>query len=383
MIRTRNLSLEAILGCGLALSLLAPIAVAHAAGTETLLYSFTGSTGQNPLANVIDNKGTFYGTTESGGASTYGTVFRLDSSGTETVLLSFDYSHGARPNAGLVSDKAGNLYGTTQQGGANSYGVVFKLAPDGTENVLHTFAGFSSDGAYPVDGLVRDAKGNLYGTTQHGGPGDNGTVFKVAKTGAETVLYAFAGGSDGAWPYGSLVEDAAGNFYGTTIEGGAHSDGVVFKLSKGTETLLHNFGGSDGMYPVAGLVLDGSGNLYGTTKQGGAHGAGTVFKVAPDGTETVLYSFAGTSDGAFPMCNLLMDKKGNLYGTADGGGAHGSGTVFKISSKGAESTLYSFAGGTDGANPQASVVRDGTGNLYGTTSSGGAHNDGTVFMIAP
>jgi uncharacterized repeat protein (TIGR03803 family) len=384
MIRTRNVSRKAALGCGLALILFAPF-TAEASATETVLYSFTGSTGQDPLAGLAVSGGSDYGTTESGGAHNYGAVFKLDSTGTETVLLSFDYSHGARPNAGLISDKAGNLYGTTQQGGANSDGVVFKIAPDGTETVLHTFTGFSSgDGAYPVAGLIRDSKGHLYGTTQHGGPSDNGTVFKLAKSGSETVLYSFSGASDGAWPYGGLIEDSAGNFFGTTIEGGTSNDGIVFKLSRnGSETVLHNFGGSDGMYPVAGLIMDGPGNLYGTTKQGGAHGSGTVFKVAPDGTETVLHSFAGASDGAFPMCNLIMDKKGNLYGTANGGGAHGAGTVFKVSAKGADTTLYSFAGGSDGAFPQAPVIRDPAGNLYGTTSSGGAGSDGTVFMVAP
>jgi len=334
MMKTRNTSGKCILGCGLALGLFAPFAAAQASGTETVLYSFTGSTGQDPLAGLIDSKGSFHGTTESGGASSYGTVFRLDSNGTETVLLSFDYSDGARPNAGPISDKAGNLYGTTQQGGANSYGVVFKLAPDGTETVLHAFAGQpGSDGAYPVAALISDRHGNFYGTTQHGGTSDNGTVFELAKN--------------------------------------------------GTETVLHDFAGSDGQYPVAGLLRDGSGNLYGTTKQGGAHGSGTVFKVASDGTETVLYSFGGGGDGAFPMCGVIMDKKANLYGTANGGGAKGAGAVFELSAKGVESVLYSFAGGSDGAFPQAGLFRDTAGDLYGTTSSGGASNDGTVFAVKP
>jgi len=168
----------------------------------------------------------------------------------------------ARPNAGLVSDRAGNLYGTTQQGGANSYGVVFKLALYGTETALHTFNGFSiGDAAYPLDGLVRDAKGNLYGTTQHGGPSDNGAVFEVSKKGTKKSFTALRAESTARGPMVALSKDAAGNFYGTTIEGGANNDGVVFKLSKSTETVLHNFAGSDGMYPVAGLILDGSGNL--------------------------------------------------------------------------------------------------------------------------
>jgi uncharacterized repeat protein (TIGR03803 family) len=199
------------------------------------------------------------------------------------------------------------------------------------------------------------------------------------------VLYSFTGGSDGAWPYGGVIVDGVGNLYGTTIEGGAHNDGVVFKVTRGgTESVLYSFSGSDGMYPVAGLIIDAAGNLFGTTKQGGKHGAGTVFEVTPDGTETVLYSFTGAGDGAFPMSSLIRDKRGNFYGTANGGGAHGTGTVFQLSARGGiETTLYSFAGGSDGAWPQASLIQDRSGNLYGTTSSGGSQSDGTVFKLAP
>jgi len=383
MTHIRSASRKSTLGCSLALGLTAPFAVTQASSTETVLYAFTGNTGQDPLAGVLDRNGTFYGTTEGGGSQSYGTVYRLGSNGTETVLLSFDYTHGARPNAGLIGDKAGNLYGTTQQGGANGGGTVFKIAANGTETVLHSFTDLpGGDGSYPVAGLIRDAKGALYGTTQHGGTSDDGTVFKLAK-GSETVIHSFSG-SDGAWPYGGLVADSAGNLYGTTIEGGANSDGVVFKIAvNGNETVVHPFAGGDGSYPVAGLITDSSGNLYGTTKQGGKSGAGTVFKIAPDGTESVLHSFGGTSDGAFPMSSLIKDGKGNLYGTTNGGGAHGAGTVFRISAKGKETVLYSFAGGQDGAFPQAPVVRDLAGNLYGTTSSGGKSSEGTVFMIAP
>jgi uncharacterized repeat protein (TIGR03803 family) len=170
MIRFPNVSMRAVLGCWLALSLPAPPASAGAA-TETVLYSFTGSTGKNPQASLImDKAGNLYGTTEAGGAGNFGAVFRLAPNGTETVLLSFDYSDGAFPFGRLIADKAGNLYGTTQQGGgwgADISGVVFKLTPARTETVLHVFDGQpGSDGAYPVDGLIMDRRGNLYGTTQ-------------------------------------------------------------------------------------------------------------------------------------------------------------------------------------------------------------------------
>ncbi|HEX4158484.1 MAG TPA: choice-of-anchor tandem repeat GloVer-containing protein [Rhizomicrobium sp.] len=175
--------MQTVLGCGLALSLFAPFAGARA-GTEKLLYSFTGSTGQNPQGGLVSDKaGNLYGTTESGGTGNYGTLFKLAPNGAEGVLFSFDYSDGARSYAGLVADKAGNLYGTTQQGGSTSAGVVFKLAPDGSETVLHTFLGQSGgDGAFPVAGLIMDKKGNIYGTTQDGGTDDNGVVFKVQGT---------------------------------------------------------------------------------------------------------------------------------------------------------------------------------------------------------
>jgi uncharacterized repeat protein (TIGR03803 family) len=384
MIRLLDRSGTSLFACGLALSLFAPLAATQASATESVLRSFTGDTGKSPAARLMQKNGTFYGTTVDGGAHSYGTVFKLAPDGNETVLLSFDYAHGARPNAGLIMDKAGNLYGTTQQGGAHGYGTVFKLAPDGTETVLHDFAAFSADGAYPVSDLIVDADGNLYGTTQHGGPSDDGAVFKVTKRGKETVLHFFAG-SDGAWPYAGVIRDAAGNFYGTTLEGGQYNYGVVFKLAPdGTPTVLHHFNMDDGAYPVAALIRDSAGNLYGTTKQGGKNGAGTLFKVPAGGSETVLYSFGSAWDGAFPFAALITDRKGNFYGITNGGGAHGAGTVFKVTPGGHETVLYFFTGGSgDGAFPEGGLLKDKTGDFYGTTSSGGTAGDGTVFTLTP
>ncbi|MGH9206790.1 MAG: choice-of-anchor tandem repeat GloVer-containing protein, partial [Acidimicrobiales bacterium] len=279
------------------------------------------------------------------------------------------------------ADSSGNLYGTTGSGGASNDGVVFKLTPGGTETVLHSFAGGASDGSLPAAGLIADSSGNLYGTTSEGGASNNGVVFKLSPDGTETVLHTFAGGSsDGANPRAGLIADSSGNLYGTTGSGGASNDGVVFKLTPGgTETVLHTFmGGGDGAFPLAGLIADSSGNLYGTTESGGGtgciagFGCGTVFKLSPGGTETVLYSFkGGPSDGAQPFAGLYADSSGNLYGTTSGGGASRWGTVFKLSPGGTE-TVYSFTGGSDGGQPVAGLIADSSGNLYGTIEHGGA-----------
>ena len=245
----------------------------------------------------------------------------------------------------------------------------------GTERILHSFAGGTADGADPNAGLVLDGAGYLYGTTDGGGAKGLGTVFKLSRTGTETILYSFVGGTtDGANPLAGLSMDSAGNLYGTTEGGGADGLGTVFEISAGgAETLLHSFAGgtTDGANPVAGLIMDSAGNLYGTTEGGGADGLGTVFEISAGGTETLLHSFAGgATDGANPRSALVMDRFGDLLGTTYGGGTSGLGTVFEISAGGAESILHSFAGGTtDGANPYGGVVLGGD-TLYGTTQNG-------------
>jgi uncharacterized repeat protein (TIGR03803 family) len=253
-----------------------------------------------------------------------------------SVLYSFSSQNhsaaGAGPT-GLIRDGAGNLYGTTSEGGGViNRGVVFKVAADGTETVLYTFCN-CADGAYPFGGVIKDSAGNLYGTTSAGGTGcpicgGGGTVFKLAPDGTETVLYNFCSEnncSDGIDPTSRLIRDTSGNLYGTTGYGGTYNKGVVFKLAPdGTETVLYAFtGGSDGAEPIAGVIEDQSGNLYGTTYSGGAFGGGVVFKVSPDGTETALYGFCSQrncSDGAYPYAGVIEDQSGNLYGTAEFGG---------------------------------------------------------------
>jgi uncharacterized repeat protein (TIGR03803 family) len=363
------------------------------AQTFKVVHTFAGSPedGAHPYGSLaMDANGNIYGTTFAGGASDAGTVFKVGSKGKETVRYTFTGGDdGAGPSAGLIEDAKGNLYGTTQAGGSHGFGTVFKVNASGKETVLYSFAG-GKDGSGPSAGLIRDAKGNLYGTTFAGGASAAGTVFRVNSQGKETVLYSFTGGIDGSIPFGGLVSDTAGNLYGTTYEGGTSGMGTVFKLTKADkETVLHSFAGPEGVLPQAGLIRDAKGNLYGVASAAGGTGCGgggcgTVFKVNSNGKETTLYHFLGGADGAGPVESLFMDAKGNLYGTTTaGGGATNAGTVFKVNRNGKETVLYSFTGGTDGASPQSGLVMDAKGNLFGTASSGGASKNGTLFKVHP
>ena len=324
---------------------------------------------------------------------------------------------GGFPEGSLIADGVGNLYGTTAGGGAHNDGTVFELMPPPlhsgawTEKVLYDFKGYKkADGAGPLSSLIADSAGSLYGTTIYGGTGSFccGTVFKLAPNGTETVLYTFCAQNncaDGKLPRAGLVVGNAGNFYGTTPEGGANCPtdsgcGVIFKLAPdGTYTVLYSFCSqtncSDGARSYDSLIVDSAGNLYGTTLEGGnQQDAGAVFKLASDGTYTVLYTFCSQSnctDGATPSSSLIADRVGNLYGTTAGGGMFNGGTIFKLLPNGTESVLYSFGSKSfDGSDPNGVGV-DGAGNFYGTTQIGGDSDQsracnfqtcGTVFKLA-
>jgi uncharacterized repeat protein (TIGR03803 family) len=306
-------------------------------GTLTTLYNFCSqpscTDGSQPSAAMVQGSdGNFYGTTSGGGANgNLGTVFKITPGGSLTTLYSFGSqpNDGYDPYAGLVQGTDGNFYGTTVYGGM-IYGTVFKVTPLGALTTLHAFDG--TDGADPYAGLVQGTDGNFYGTTLGGGANSNGTVFKITPAGALTTLHRFNYLDDGADPLAGLVQATDGNFYGTTSQGGANYAGTVFKVTPvGTLTTLHVFGGSDGVaVPYAGLVLSTDGNFYGTTVGGGANHDGTVFKVTPVGTLTTLHSFDGT-DGESPHAGLVQGTDGNFYGTTYGGGANGYGTVFSLS----------------------------------------------------
>ena len=357
------------------------------AQTFKVLYTFTGNPdGEFPYAGLIrDSSGRLYGTTEAGGPQNGGTVFGVNRAGEEVTLYNFSGgADGASPSDSLVADPAGNFYGTTACGGASNSGTVFKVTKAGKETVLYSFEG-GMDGLHPDGGLAIDPAGNLYGTTVYGGASNYGTVFEVDRSGTETVLHSFTGGTDGAYPYAGLILDSAGNLFGTTSGGGGFNAGTVFEVDRtGKEVVLYTFsGGADGDGPEAGLARDAAGNLYGTTTDGGnsSCSCGTVFELDTTGKETVLYSFTGGKDGGYPFAAVLSGSGGNLYGTTGRGGDFNNGTVFQLDPTGKETVLYSFTGGTDGSSPRG-LVQDSAANLYGTTAGGGA-NYGVVFELKP
>ena len=363
---------------------------AHAQ-TLHVLYNFGGSSdGGDPYASLIrDAAGNLYSTFGYGGGTSFsGGVFKVAPDGTETVLYSFTGgADGAFPEAALIRDNAGNLYGTTTQGGSDNIGVVFKVDPSGTETVLHSFTG-GTDGVIPVGGLLRDAAGNLYGTTSQGGSSNDGILFKISPSGKETILHTFSGSAnDGKYPtYTSLLTDAQGNLYGVTDEGGSADGGILYKLSKtGKLTILHSFTGgtSDGCNVLGAPFRDAAGNFYGTTSSCGTHNLGTVWKVNKYGKEKVLHSFAGgTADGEYPLAGVTVDAKGNVYGTTSGGGASNFGTVYKVSKSGQFTLSHSF-NGTDGKNIYGGLVQNTRGTLFGAAQNGGSIGYGTVWKIIP
>ena len=321
---------------------------------------------------------------------------------TLTTLSSFNGSNGAYPAyVSLIADANGDLFGTTEEGGVSGYGTVFEIVKTssgyGTPTTLVSFD--NTNGANPVAGLIADANGNLFGTTMAGGASGEGTVFEIVKTSGgyastPTTLVSFDT-TNGAVPIASLIADANGDLFGTTLVGGASGDGTVFEIvetSSGyatTPTTLVSFDDLNGALPAASLIADASGNLFGTTEAGGASGDGTVFEIVKTSsgyasTPTTLVSFEDT-DGAVPAANLVADANGNLFGTTYQGGALEDGTVFEIvkTSSGYASTpttLVSFDY-TNGANPLASLIADANGNLFGTTSAGEASGYGTVFEV--
>ncbi len=386
--------------------------ITSSAQTLTTLASFAMSNGAEPTAALIQaSDGNFYGTTYYGGISEpdYGTVFKMTPGGTLTALHIFcsqSYcDDGLEPHGGLVQGADGNFYGTASAGGYHSVnGDVFKITPGGTLTVLHTFQG--TDGEAPMAGLVLANDGNFYGTTQYGGAGCTGsggcgTVFKITPDGTLTTLHSF-NNADGAYSVAPLVQARDGNFYGTTQYGGANENcydqgvragcGTVFKITPdGTLTTLYSFCSqsncTDGYEPYAGLVQGSDGNFYGTTYLGGAHSYGEVFRITPNGSLTVLYSFcsqSGCTDGDYPFAGLIQATDGNFYGATYSGGTNGQGTLFQITSAGALTTLYSFclqSGCADGANPYGGLMQAANHDFYGTTYSGGANNEGTVFKL--
>jgi uncharacterized repeat protein (TIGR03803 family) len=309
-------------------------------GHERVLYNFKGTDGDGDVPDSMsfrDSAGNLFGTTFQGGAYSFGTVFKLDTQGHETIVYNFcpktPCTKGAYPG-GVIPGKDGSFYGITYAGGNYSCnltgcGTVFKINSEGVLTRVYAFGG--ADGYYPNAGLVLDGSGNVYGTTQWGGAYGRGTVFEMTPAGNETVVYSFDGAANGAYPNGGLVRDAEGNLYGTTYQGGAYNFGIIFKITAlGQFTVLYSFpGGAAGANPYANLNLDQQGNIYGTTNSGGSHNFGIIFKLDASGNETVLHNFGKEGDGVHPS-GLISDASGNLYGTTYQGGKYNYGSVFEL-----------------------------------------------------
>lgn len=366
----------------------------------TTLHSFTGADGSKSFAGLLQGKnGSLYGTTYFGGVKNDGEVFQVTTAGKLTTLHSFCSTNGCADGeysyAMPVQGADGNFYGTTYLGGSKGDGTVFKMSPSGSLTTLHNFGG--ADGSQPLAGLAAGSDGNFYGTTNLGGSHGAGSVFKVTPSGQFTILHSFcskAACADGQSSYAGLIQASDGNLYGTTLSGGTQGHGTVFKITKGgTFSTLYSFcaqsGCADGEFPQTGLVQASNGNLYGTTILGGAYGSGTIFELTLSGALTTLYSACsqtGCPDGNYLYAGLIQARDGNLYGIMQVGGAHNSGTIFKITLSGTLTTLYRFCSQpacADGQYPAAGLVQATNGNLYGTTADGGVHGDGTVFSIAP
>ena len=384
---------------------------AATAQTFKVFYTFNFTDGSAPNGDLIrDSAGNFYGTTQFGGSSNRGLVYKLDSTGHQTILYIFTGgSDGGTPIGRLLRDSAGNLYGITSLGGdpTCACGTVFKLAKNGSLKVLHKFKG-GKDGAQNQGqselGLVM-VNGDLYGSASFGGvSGCDGTLgcgvlFKVTQSGKETVLYRFTGQADGAFPQ-DLTSDQAGNIYGAA--GGSYMQGnagTLFKLdTTGKLTTLYTFpGGADGNSPRWHLLRSATGVFSGVTQFGGdttncaisSAGCGVVFTVNASAKERVVHAFGKLASGGEEPSGGLLNVSGNYYGATLYGGTvnsactFGCGVIYRLSSSGKYSVLYRFTGGTDGGLPSGRLTEDASGNLYGATDTGGNGSNGVIYEITP
>jgi uncharacterized repeat protein (TIGR03803 family) len=370
----------------------AATAVARAQTFQNLV-NFNGRNGIGPqfMTLIQGTDGNIYGSAVWGGNKSCGflygcgTLFKMTPAGALTTIYTFcsqpNCADGDDPS-GLVLGTDENFYGTTFEGGANTScpggcGTVFKITSGGVLTTLYSFSG--ADGNAPVAALVQGSDGNFYGTTLDGGANDScssgcGTVFQITPSGRLTTLHSFDG-NDGAQPYANLVEGSDGNFYGTTYGGGANGQGTVFKITPaGVLTTLHSFDYTDGAGPFAGLIQASDGNFDGTTQSGGTYDYGTAFKITPAGKLTTVITFNG-SNGIYPDGPLVQATDANFYGTTNIGGQFACGTVFKLAPGGLVTTLYAFTGNNgdtdDGCAPYGGLFQATNGTLYGSTYGGG------------
>ncbi|HUB26577.1 MAG TPA: choice-of-anchor tandem repeat GloVer-containing protein [Tepidisphaeraceae bacterium] len=348
----------------------------------TTLASFNSVDGSNPNSGVIANSsGALFGVVEAASGASDGAIFELAAgSSTPTILATFNGSNGEDPNYGLVMDSKGDLFGTTETGGSDDYGTVFEL-PAGSSTIQDIVSFTYSNGYGPDTNLVMDSAGDIFGGTTSGGLTYAGTIFEYSASGVFSTVADFSTSSLSS-PFGTLAIDSAGDIFGATLSGGADSDGGVFELPAGTSTINTLASFTTGTDPIGG-VTDVGGNLFGTSDEGGSASEGMLYEVpAGSGTVATLYSFgSATGSGEYPIGGLVADASGDLYGTTATGGANDEGTVFELPSGSVTPTFLASFDGTNGAVPEGNLIFGMGGNLYGTTSDGGATgvDEGTVF----
>ncbi len=344
------------------------------------------SSNANPYGNLaMDAAGNLYGTTYTGGSSNLGTVYKIASgSSVVTTIASFTGANGAFPYAGLTLDANGNLYGTTDRGGAHNWGSVFEIVHGTT--IITTLASFDyANGGEPHAALIRDPQGNLFGTTFDGGASTKGNVFKVAATTNTLTTLATFTGQNGSSPWAGVTRAANGDLFGTTFYGGSNNKGLVYKIASGSNTItpIASFNGTNGAYPVGGVTLDSAGNIYGTAEEGGAFNAGVVFTILSGGNViNTIASFNG-ANGKNASSSLKLDSNGNLFGVTENGGSSDNGTVFEVVSGTNTITTLAQFNGANGQFPIGGLTLDAAGNLYGTTNAGGTTNHGVVYKLSP
>jgi uncharacterized repeat protein (TIGR03803 family) len=356
---------------GLLLLIFLNVGISHAQYAD--LHDFAGSGGAGccpsyPSVMAQGRDGNVYGITTTGGTSNLGTVFRITPSGGYTQLYSFDGPHGSTPVGGLTLGADGNLYGTAEEGGANGFGSIFKITPAGVYTDIYDFTG-NADGGLPVAPLIIGADGNFYSTTHLG------VVYKISPTGVFKVVAKIPLES-----YGPLLLARNGSYYGVTEFAGTLTDGSIYRVTGSTSTVLFNFDGPHGSFPIGGLVEGSDGNLYGTTTAGGTANDGVIFRITPTGTYSVVFNFDHKQPalGYQAYAGLIAGNDGNLYGATIWGGANGNGVIFKMTTGGAYSVLYSFDAPT-GVGAYATPIEHTNGKIFGLLKRGGVAGDGAIF----
>jgi uncharacterized repeat protein (TIGR03803 family) len=377
-----NLLVAAVLAC---------VAALAQAQTVSTVYTFTGGTtgaaNPNYVTLVQGTSGALYGTSYNGGSKSEGTFFSVTTSGAFTLLYSFGTAtkDGTWPTGGLTLGTDGNFYGTTNLGGSSSQGTIFKMTTAGVETILHNFNS-ATDGAFPFGPPIEASNGDFYGTASGGGK-DEGLVYQITSTGTYTTIFTFSG-TNGAVPIAPPVQGVDGYLYVVASVGGGEGCGAVAKIS--TAGVLDNYysfpcqDGGGGANPIGPLVQAASGNFYSTTEAGGTNGQGTIYQITTGLVATVLYNFgASVTDGADPSSGLLLATDGNYYGSTEAGGTYDDGILFNTSTAGAYDDLYSFNNSANQTqeSPLAPPVQATNGTLYGVTEFGGTDNKGTVYSL--